>query len=328
MTLSELDCIGSVDSAILKAKEYFNKYCDTVTDNTFGFTAVKKGNKNKTLLLDAHIDEVGMIVTDIENEFLTVSACGGIDLRTLSAKKVKVHGKKDIDGVFVSTPPHLSAEKTVADSISEIKIDTGIKNAADYISLGDYVTYNVKPCELACNKITGKAIDNRAGVTVLILLAEAISQKQLDTTVIFQLSNMEELGLRGAVTSSFDNFSDEAIVLDVSFGSAPDVDKYSSKPLGSGAMIGVSPVLDYSLTEKIKTSAKNCSAKHTFEVMGGKTGTNADVISKTKSGIKTALVSVPIRNMHTDAEVISVCDILSAVEILKEYIVNGGGEND
>ena len=135
---------------------------------------------------------------------------------------------------------------------------------------------------------------------------------------------MEELGLRGARTSAFSVFPDEAIAVDVSFAAAPDVSKDSAKEMGKGAMIGISPTLDKALTNKLFKIAKENNIPYQTEVMSSATGTNADVISLTKSGIRTGLVSIPIRNMHTPSEVVSLDDIKNTSEILEKYILAGG----
>lgn len=319
------NCIGNETGALLYAKEMFGKYCDTVTDNFSGFTALLKGKSDYTVLLDAHIDEVGFIVTGISDEFLTVDGMGGIDLRTLAACPVTVHGKKEIPAVFSSVPPHLSSDDEVPENISDLKIDTGIKNVSDYVSVGDTVTYRTAPREMLNGRISAKSVDNRAGVAALLKVAENLSLSgEVPVTVKFQISGMEELGMRGARTSAYENDCDEALAVDVSFGDSPDISRYECKKLGTGAMIGISPVLSKEITDKITKIAKEKEICHTFEVMGGKTSTNADAIAVTKSGIKTGLISVPIRNMHTCLEVADVADIEDTAEIITEYILSGG----
>lgn len=327
--LSNASSLGSVDTASKIAYKYMSEFCSAEIN---GKTVIGKlqGESDYTLLIDAHIDEVGMIVTDVdENGFLTVASCGSLDLRHLSAKPVIIHGKKDITGVFVSTPPHLKKQDSVADSISEIKIDTALgSKAREIISVGDFVTYSSKAFSLSGGLVCGKSLDNRAGVVCVIELCRRLSRQALPCSVVFLLSDAEELGLRGVKTAAFGIKADEAVAIDVSFGDGPDISPLHCGKMGCGAMIGVSPVLDRSIKDKLHAVASENGIPYQSEIMGGNTSTNADALSLIKSGIKTGLISVPLRNMHTDTEIVNTSDIESACSILEKYILAGGVKND
>ena len=327
--LSELCAVGTVTEAADKAYELLKQY--TECERAGGLTVIGRlrGKSDYTLMLDAHIDEVAFIVTDIdESGFLTVQKCGGIDLRTLPARPVIVYGKEKITAVFCSTPPHLSSKEQEYTDISEIKIDTLLGNKAkELISIGDYVTYSSKPVELLGDRISGKSLDDRAGVACIIELAKRLSKKELPFSVAFVLSDSEELGLRGAKTASFKVDADEAIAIDVSFGDGPDILPSECGKLGNGAMIGVSPTIDSKISDKLINLSIQNGIKYQTEVMGGATSTNADVISVTKQGVKTGLISIPLRNMHTDIEVIDTNDLNSVCDLLEHYILSGGVKN-
>lgn len=318
---------GSVDEASVIAQKEMSKYCEVIkSGQNMGFFGMIKGKNDYTVMLDAHIDEVAFIVTDIdESGFLTVSAVGGIDLRTLPAKQVIVHGSQKVKGVFISTPPHLSEGERQFSDISELKIDTCLgAKAGEIISKGDIVTYAAKPASLLGTRVTGKALDDRAGVVVLLELARRLKEENLDFNVVFSIVDGEELGMRGAMPQTFSISPDEAIAVDVTFGTAPDVSENEGGYLGKGAMIGVSPVLNRHITDKLNTVAYDNGISFQNEIMGGKTGTDGDVISLSGCGVKTGLVSIPLRNMHTDCEVIDIADIESACDILQKYILSGG----
>lgn len=329
LTLSELCSIGTVRAASDKAFEILSEYAECERTNTLTVIGRLKGESDYTLMLDAHIDEVGFIVTDVDdNGFLDLAKCGGIDLRTLPARVVTVHGKEKVSAVFCSTPPHLSDKEKEFSDISQIKLDSMLgEKAKDVISIGDYVTYSVKPETLLGGRVTGKSLDNRAGVVCLLELAKRLKDKTLPFNVAFVLSDSEELGLRGAKTAAFKVSADEAIVIDVSFGDGPDISPLDCGKLGEGAMIGVSPCLDTDISKKLIDTAKQNNLKYQTEVMGGNTSTNADVVAVTKSGVKTGLVSIPLRNMHTDIEVVDISDIDSVCDLLEDYILNGGIRN-
>lgn len=329
-TLSNLSAIGTITEASNIAAEILGNYCEVHNLGGLNVLGEIKGESDYTLLLDAHIDEVGFIVTHIsKNGFLTVQKCGGIDVRHLPSKAVTIHGKEKITGVFSSVPPHLSKGDEVPENITDYKIDTLLgKKAKELVSVGDFVTYKIKAAELSNGCVTGKSFDDRAGVCVLLELAKRLSGKKLPITVKFLLSDAEELGLRGATTSVFTASPDEAVAIDVSFGNGPDISVYESGNLNGGAMLGISPVLNRKVSDKLLYIAKKNNIKYQTEVMGGKTSTNADVISVSKGGVKTGLISIPLRNMHTDCEVLSLSDIESVCDILEHYILSGGVKND
>lgn len=291
-------------------------------------SATFKGESDKTLLLDAHIDQIGMIVTDVDDcGFVKVSNVGGIDAKTLPAKTVKILGKREIDAVFASVPPHLKKEETCISDITELTLDTGLgANAKNYISIGDYAVYKTTPAELLNGRVTAPFIDNRAGVAALIKLSDLLEGKKLPINVTMLFSTEEELGLRRARTSAYtlaDNV-DEAIAVDVTFATAPDVSKAHGGEMSKGAMIGVSPFLSGEVTDKLIKVAKEKEILFQREVMGSATSTNADAIGTVKGGIPTGLLSVPIRNMHTNVEVVDVLDIENTAKLLYEYIMAGG----
>ena len=330
-TLFALSCevgIGNLRGATDLAESELKKYAAVSRTDNLGITGVIKGERDYTVMLEAHIDEIGFIVTDVdENGFLTVTACGGIDLRALPSRRVDIHGKQKIRGVFCSTPPHLSEKDVCFDNISDLKIDSCLgRKARDVISIGDYVTFATEPQALCGDYLCGKSFDDRAGVCVLLELASRFAEKKPPVNIAFCISDMEEIGLRGAKTSSYKIFPDEAIAIDVSFGNGPDIPAKDCGKMEKGAMIGVSPIIDREISNKLIRLANGNGIPYQTEVMGRSTGTDADVISVTKSGIKTGLVSIPLRNMHTDCEIISLKDIESVCDLLELY-VSGGGLN-
>lgn len=324
LKLSDAVSIGDITEASLVAFDILSKYtrAEKQGNNVIG---KMKGDGNYTLMLEAHIDEVGFVVTNVDdNGFLTVKNCGGIDLRMLPARCVTIHGKQRVSGVFCSVPPHLDSVKEYSD-ISALKIDTLLgERAKDIISVGDMVTFKVKAAELNGSRITGKSLDNRAGVVCLLELAERLHGKKLPCNVVFAFTDAEELGNRGAKTASFEISPDEAVVLDVSFADGPDVPSHDCGRLSAGAMIGISPILDRQICKKLISAAEQNNIPYQIEVMGGRTGTDSDVISVSKSGVKTSLVSVPLRNMHTDVEIVDTDDIKSVCDLLENYILKGG----
>lgn len=318
--------IGNITEAADLAEQHLSHYGTVDTFGVLGRALTLKGERDYTVLIDAHIDEVGFVVTNVSHDgFLTVKNCGGIDLRHLSAKPVTIHSKEKLTGIFISTPPHLSKEDNVPEDISKIKIDTGLgAKAAELISIGDFVTFKTSPRFLNDNTVCSKSLDNRAGVAALILLADKLHREKLPVNVMLLLSDAEELGLRGARTAIFGKRIDEAVVVDVSFGDGPDIAPDKCGKLGGGTMVGVSAFLNSDITSSFKKIAKEKKIPHQIEGIGSGTSTNADVISVSERGIPTGLLSIPLRNMHTDTEVVDLRDIESVADILAKYILAGG----
>ncbi len=324
--LSNAIGIGHLKYASDIASAELKKYAEVGDFGSIGLIARIDKGKDKTIMLEAHIDEVGFIVTHVfDDGFVRVTNVGGNDGRILPATPVIIHGKTDIPAVFTSTPPHLAKDKTDVKTADESLLDTGIgAEAKEYICVGDFATYDTCFSQLSGNKITGKALDDRSAVACLIEVAKRIYEKDIPVNVIFCLSEQEELGTRGARTASYAVDCDEAIAVDVSFADAPDVPTAKCGKLSGGAMIGISPILSKSITDKITAIAKEKAIAHQFEVMGGATGTDADVISISKEGIPCGLISIPLRNMHTPCEVVDLTDMTAVCDILENYILCGG----
>lgn len=323
--LSRKTSVGCIHSAAELAAAYLKPFAEVEMHGGSVIGKIK-GENDYTVLLDAHIDQVAFTVTQIDDEgFLTVAPCGGVDLRALPARRVTVHGKKDVTAVFCSTPPHLSSGEREYSDISEIKLDTALGAAVrDYVALGDYVTFSAEPAELCGELVTGCSFDNRVGVVCLLKAAELLSEHSLPCNAVFLFSDAEELGLRGAATASYGLNPDEALVIDVTFGDGPDISTEEGKELGGGAMIGFSPVLDSGLSKALCAVAEEKGIKYGTEIMGGKTGTNADCLSTARGGCRTVTVSVPLRNMHSEVETVSLADIEATARLLAEYILSGG----
>lgn len=309
------------------------KYTDdiVITKNNNIIAVMGNTNAQKHILFDAHIDQIGLIVTYIDEKgFLKVSACGGIDRRVLLGSAVRILGKETIIGVTCCMPPHLSdGNEDKAVSADNIWIDTGLpkEKVEELVSLGDRVIFYTEYRELLNNKVTSSALDNRAGVSALIKSAEILSKEDLkDVKVTYLFSSQEETNESGAKTGAFTVGADEAIIVDVSFGNQPTVPREKSGDLGKGVMVCIAPTLSKEVTNKIIDILKQDNKPYQVEVCGGTTGTNADAISISKNGVKCGVLSIPLRNMHTQVEVIDTRDVEDTAILLAKYVMVGGVE--
>lgn len=280
-------------------------------------------------LLDAHLDEIGFIVTEITDDgFIKFDKLGGIDLRMLPSQEVIIHGKEKVFGVISSKPPHLQSNND-ADAVPEIRdlsIDTGFSanRINEIVEIGDRITLKKNFVNLLNSRISASCLDDRSGIAAIILALDELKKINCKITVLF--SSQEEVGTRGAKTGAFGKDIDEAICVDVSFAYSPGCDKDECGELSKGAMIGFSPILNKDMSDNLVKVCKDNNILFQREVMNGRTGTNADVISVCESGVKTALISIPEKYMHQSVEVIDLDDIESISKLISLYVSERVGE--
>lgn len=310
-----------------------SKYAQTSIDKNGNIIATMgKMDSLNHIMLDAHLDQIGLVVTYIdENGFIKVAPCGGVDRRVLLGSAVAILGKNKITGIICCQPPHLSngqVDKVLG--FEDIYIDTGFckDKVCESISIGDKVVFLSKCKELLNDRISSSGLDNRAGVAALIRCAEILSKEKLNCKVSFLFSVQEEIGAMGAETGAFLLTPSQAISVDVSFANQPFVPREKAGVLGNGPMIGIAPSLSNDITNKLIKLSKDNNIPYQLEVMSGQTGTNADKISITKEGIPCGLVSIPQRNMHTAVEIVDLEDIENISKLLTIYILDGGMYND
>lgn len=280
-------------------------------------------------LLDAHLDEIGFVVTDITDDgFVKFSKIGGIDTRILPAFEVTILGKEKISGIISTKPPHLqsSDEEKNAPKISDLAIDTGYTKAelSNKISLGDRIVFKRNFTKLLKSQVSSSCLDDRSGVASILLCLDTLKKLPCKITILF--SSQEEVGTRGAKIGAYAKNVDEAISVDVSFAYTNGCDKDECGQIGKGAMIGFSPILNKDISKQLVNIAQKNGIPFQQEIMSGTTGTNADVISINESGVKTALISIPEKYMHQCVEVVDVNDIKAIADLICAYIAERVGE--
>ena len=287
-----------------------------------------KRRKNKPhVLLDAHLDRVGLIVTSItEDGFVKADCIGGLDRRIFPAQRVVIHGAEDVSGVICTLPPHLKKDSSVMDKDS-IYIDPILRRGAvrEKISMGDLISFDSPCTELLNGRICGAGLDDRCGIAAIIKAVSDLGG-QYDTlpfsfTVLF--STQEEVGERGACIGAFDIDPDISIAVDVSFALCGGEKPSKCGELSKGCMIGTAPSLDRELSRWIIKRAKEKDIPYQVEVMNGMTGTNADRFSVNKCGSRAVTLSIPLRYMHTPAEVIDVADCELTAGLITDFLKAG-----
>ncbi|MCI7233439.1 MAG: M20/M25/M40 family metallo-hydrolase [Oscillospiraceae bacterium] len=305
------------------------KYTDDVqikNGNVIGNFGKRRKNKPH-VLLDAHLDRVGLIVTSItEDGFVKADCIGGLDRRIFPAQRVVIHGAEDVCGVICTLPPHLKKDSSVMDKDS-IYIDPILRRGAvrEKISMGDLISFDSPCTELLNGRICGAGLDDRCGIATIIKAVSDLGG-QYDTlpfsfTVLF--STQEEVGERGACIGAFDIDPDISIAVDVSFALCGGEKPNKCGELSKGCMIGTAPSLDRDLSRWIIKRAKEKDIPYQVEVMNGMTGTNADRFSVNKCGSRAVTLSIPLRYMHTPAEVIDVADCELTAELITDFLKAG-----
>ncbi len=280
------------------------------------------------ILLDAHIDEIGMIVTGYAGDFLRFETVGGVDPRMLPAREVRVLTDPPMRGVITCLPPHVQTAEEMERAIPKDKlyIDLGIQNAAARVPVGTPVVYDADCVRLQNDMISGRALDDRAGFAALLLTLELLRGRKLALDVVVMGSVQEEVGCRGAKVGSYTVNPDFAIAVDVTHGTTPDAGKPRTFDCGSGVAIGIGPNIRRDLSGALQKLAADKKIPHTLEVMEGETGTNAWPIQVARQGIPTGLLSIPLRYMHTPIETLCEQDIRATARLLAEYIIQLSGE--
>jgi len=276
-----------------------------------------------TLLLCAHLDQVGFLVTDItEDGFLRIGAVGGIDRRLLLGQPVIADGSETLHGVISILPPHLLQGEQAVPEQEMLCVDLGYASAdalKDRISCGDAVFYATTCRQMQGDRMTGSALDDRCGVAALLLTAELLAKEpSLPCNVTFVCSGQEERGGRGAKLAAYNEKADYAIAVDVTFAAATD-DTEDCMAMGGGPAIGISPVLSPALSQALIDTAKRAEIPYQLEIMPDLTGTDADSLALSPGGCAAGTVSIPLRYMHTPVEVISVADVEKTAYLLTEY---------
>lgn len=314
---------GDESDAANFAAEKLGEFMNVSIDK-LGNVVGRNEAEGKHFLLDAHIDRIGLVVTAITDDgFLKVGACGGIDVRTLDAAEVIVYGTEPIFGVITAIPPHLSkSDENKASDITDILIDIGMdkETAERFITPSDRVIVKPQFSKLLSSRVVGTALDDRAGVVSLLLACKLLKENGNlpNLTVVFSVC--EETTGSGAKTTSFKASADEAIAVDVSFALQPGVSPEESGELSKGPMIGFSSTLDFSMSKKLVSVAEKNEIPYQKEIMGSRTGTNADSIAVSGQGVKMGLLSIPQRNMHTQAEIIDINDVINTAKLIAGYI--------
>ena len=277
------------------------------------------------ILVDTHFDEIGMMVTGIkEGGFVSVINIGGVDTRILPASEVVIYGKEPVYGVFAAKAPHLSspADREKLTPLTEMLIDTGYtkEELEELCPIGTSVGFKPIYAELLNERLAGKAFDDKACGACAVFGIDAVQRRDLAGDVYFLFSAYEETGMTGARVAGFGIRPDYALVLDVTHASVPEAKDRYLPEFGSGVAVAASPITNRKLTRMVTELCKSGNVPFTVDACPGSTGTNANVLGISAEGIPTALCSLPLKSMHTSAEVLSMEDARALSRVVSLFI--------
>lgn len=289
---------------------------ETHIDAMGSLIALKRGTgpePRPALMIAAHMDEIGLIVTGIEDGFVRVHGLGGTDRRLLLGLEVEVHGRTRLPGLIGSRPPHVlsASERRRVQPWREIFIDLGLPadEVEAQVRVGDHVTFRQEAQRLRNDRVAAKALDNRASVTALTLSLEALQSRRHAWDVYAVATVQEELGVKGAITSAYGVDPDLAIALDVTFAKQYNDKGTGTFELGEGPTLGIGPNIHPAVLELLRDAAKEHEIEVSLEPLPGSSGTDAWGIQVAREGIPTGLISIPVRYMHQPIEVAALVDI-------------------
>lgn len=312
-------------------KDLIAPFCDEVyIDDLANVIALKKGisQTKKKIMLDAHIDEIGLMVSEIDEKgFIHISPVGGVDVKSLPSSEVTVFGKKEIWGVIGTKPPHIqtASESEKPFSFEDLTVDTGYEKEEleKIVSVGDYISVRGEFLSLSDHRCTSKSIDNRAGACAVINAAKELYNQNVQDDIYYVFSTCEEVNMSGAKYVSNKIKPDIALVIDVTHGITED-NFESAYALGKGPSYSIGPNITKCCCKLVEKTANKENIPIHPEVDGASSGTNAWKIQTASEGIGIAVVSIPLRYMHTAVEIVDIRDIDSAAKIASEFAKEAG----
>jgi putative aminopeptidase FrvX len=285
----------------------------------------------RKLMISAHVDEIGFMVSYITKDgFIRIAPLGGQNTRILAGQRVTLFGSKgEHHGVIAEKPIHLLDEDERKKLVKQedLFVDVGAsskEDALEIVNVGDFITFQ-RQCEWLGkgDVFSCKAADNRIGVLILLLAMEHFAENPPPWDVTGVFSTQEEIGVRGITTSAYSVDPDAAIVLEVTHAiDYPGIskEKFGDMDLGGGPGITMGPNLHPKLVKHVTATAQDCMIPFQVRVTSGLASNEARQVQISRKGIATALITVPLRYMHTNIEVVSPADIQDAIELLEKSV--------
>lgn len=306
--------------------------CDEVeVDNMGNVYAIKRGTSDKRVMVGAHMDEIGFIVTHIDDKgFIRFHTLGGFDPKTLTAQRVIIHGKKDVVGVMASKPIHVMTpeERNKVAKIKDYFIDTGLskEEVEELIEIGNPITREREFIEMG-NCVNCKSLDNRLAVFILIETLRYLKDKEIPHDLYGVFTVQEEVGIRGANVASLKVNPDFGFGLDttIAFDLPGAAEHEKITRLGEGTAIKVmdaGTICDYRMVAYMKEVANNNNIKWQPEILTAGGTDTSGIQRMTQGGSIAGAVSIPTRHLHQVIEMANKDDIQASIDLLSLCIKN------
>lgn len=335
----ELVSIYSPSGAEEEMRNYLKgklqNYADKIEEDVLGNLIVYKNGSfkenSKTIMIIAHMDEVSMMVSCIEdNGFIRITKVGGLDVNLMRSRSIVIlHEKQLVHGVIGTIPYHMLKDAPKKEwEFTDLWVDIGASQKEDaekLVSVGDYVIVDAGYDELSDSNIHARACDNKAGVFALCNVLEQISSIELNMNVVAVFSAQEEVGLRGAEVSAYSLKPDVCIVVDAAHATDyPCVckAKYGDVRIGGGPVIPLGTSFSNRIQRAFISIAQSKEIRFQRLALPAFSGTDATAVQTSGKGCLTGLISIPCRYMHSPYEVISMDDVNDCIELLVSMIVN------
>jgi tetrahedral aminopeptidase len=306
-------------------KKYFQPYTDSFEEDNIGSYIFKSTGTNSTkIMLAAHSDEIGLMITSIlDNGFLRFTSVGGINAASLVAQDIIIYGKESIFGVIGIKPPHLTPEEEREKplKIKDLFIDTGLskEELEKKVSIGDIAVIKRQPLALQNSIISSRQLDDKAGIAVMLVVAHELKKISHNSNIYYAATAQEETGCRGSATASYKINPDIGIVLDVGFGLTPDMPPETAS-LGKGPAVAIGGRFNPKLTKKFIEVCKQYNYEFQYEASPSLSGTDTESLQINREGIPCILLSIPLRYMHTSVETIDLKDIETTGKAIARFI--------
>lgn len=314
-------------------RHHAESFVDSVDwDNLGNSYAYLKGTSDSayTVVIEGHIDEIGFIVTHIDdNGFVWFDRIGGWDEQVVVGQRIRIAGiDGDVLGVIGKKAAHLlePKDREKPSRLKDLWIDIGARNkdeALEKVSIGDPAVIDAEPVELTDDLWASRSMDNRSGAYVAIRAAQLLASDRPRVHVVAVAATEEEIGLVGATTLSWKIKPEVAIAIDVTHATDyPGAGKTSDGDiaLGGGPVLGRGSSVNPKVFEGLRDAGKRLGIPTPVQASGLRTGTDADNIIRSGANIAVGLVSIPNRYMHSPSEVVSLSDLESAAQVISEFV--------
>jgi putative aminopeptidase FrvX len=310
-------------------REAAEGFADDVATDRLGTTVARvNGARDHPLMaVVGHIDEIALLVSHVSDKgFLHVVQSGGWDAQVLVGQRVEILTRDGVvPGVVGRKPPHLTdaEERKKAVQLKNLHVDIGANDgdeARSMVSPGDQAVITAEPVELPNGRLASRSLDNRLGVFVAIEVARRVKEAGGNAGPVCGVAAVqEEIGAHGARVMAYGLEPDLAIVVDVTHATdAPGVDpgELGDHGLGSGPVITRGAIVSRAVNDLLDEVAKAEGIECATEASGRHTGTDADVVHFSRAGVATAVVSIPLRYMHSPVELVDLADVEATIKLL------------